>query len=168
MLILIDSFKWKYINIVAGSDSYSRFGGEALQAQAESNGIAIVKAASFTTGSADMSAAIAAVVSGRCRATVVFGHSDDAVHLLKEGRKQGYAGEWIVSESVVSAFQRIEKSLGLDAKDLLPGVFSVAPSSIGTSGGYSRFKKAWLAQQPTATILSGSVVDCSNATDASE
>ena len=136
MLILIDSFKWKYINIVAGSDSYSRFGGEALQSHAKKNGITVVKVASFTTASGDMSAAIAAVVSGRCRATVVFGHSDDAVHLLKEGRKQGYAGEWIFSESVASEIQRMEKFLGQDAKDLLAGVFSVAPSSIGTSDGY--------------------------------
>ena len=139
-----------------------------MEAQAKKNGITIVKVASFTTASDDVSAAIAAVISGRCRATVVFGHSDDAVHLLKEGRKQGYAGEWIFGDSVTSAFQRIEKSLGQDAKDLLPGVFSVAPSSVGTSDGYSRFKKAWLAQPPTATISSGSVVDCSNATDASE
>ena len=168
MVVLIASkFRWKHVNIIAGSDSYSRLGGEAFQAQAKQNGITIVRAASFITGSHDVAAALATVVSGKCLGTVVFGQADDVVALLREGRKQGYTGEWIMSEHLVGEIQRIETSLGKDAKELLKGVFSTAPSKTRATDGYSRFKKLWLAQQPTAS-KSGSKLACSNATDSSE
>ena len=167
VVLIVSKFRWKHVNIIAGSDSYSRLGGEAFQAQAKRNGVRIVRAASFITGSQDVAAALATVVSGKCLGTVVFGQADDVVALLREGRKKGYTGEWITSELFVGEIQRIETSLGKDAKELLNGVFSTAPSKTRATAGYSRFQKLWLAQQPTAS-KSGSKLNCSNATDSSE
>ena len=168
-ILLVSKFETKFANIIAGSDSYSRLGGEAFQAQAKESGITVVRAASFTTGSLDVAAAMARVMSGKCRATVVFGHADDIAALLLEGRKQGYTGEWIMAEGLVAELQRVETSLGEDAEELLNGVFGVAPSDTGTTDGFTRFEQLWNAQQSTANkSSSGDIVDCSNAIDSSE
>ena len=168
-ILITKKFKWKYINVIAGSDIYATVGGEAFQANARENGVTVVRAASFVTNSHDVASAVSKIISGNCVATVVFGLVGDAADLLREGHKQGYKGEWLFSEDVLSSEQVLEASLGEDAEELLNGVFSFGLLNSGGSETSTRFKEMWLAQQPTVTSSSsGSIVDCSNATDSSE
>ena len=89
-------------------DPYSSSAAIAFEQAANKKGIDVCTKAEYNAGSDDMSKAIKQIIDNNCcLATVIFGQSKDLALLLVEGQKQGYAGEWIIGDNIVSALDDV-------------------------------------------------------------
>ena len=108
-----DHFGWRCSNVLSGvGDPYSSSAAIAFEQEAKKKEIDVCTKAEYNAGSDDMSKAIKQIIDNNCcLATVVFGQSKDLALLLVEGQKQGYAGEWIIGNNIVSSLDTVVKRM---------------------------------------------------------
>ena len=105
--------KWTCANVLIGSgDPFSTGAAKAFELAASKSQIDVCNKATYTTGSGDMKQAIQQIVGKNCcLVTMVFGQVHDLVSLFLEAQKQGYAGEWLVGQNVISSRDHIVKEM---------------------------------------------------------
>ena len=111
--IELEHFNWTCANVLVGvGDPYSTAAAKAFEMAAKDNKIYICTKANYETGSLDMAAPIKQIVDNSCcRATVVFGQTQDLSSLLLEAHRQNYAGEWIMGDNIMGSLDTIVKDL---------------------------------------------------------
>ena len=105
--------KWTCANVLIGSgDPFSTGAAKAFELAAIESQIDVCNKATYTTGSGDMKQAIQQIVGKKCcLVTMVFGQDYDLISLFLEAQKQGYAGEWLVGQNVISSRDHIVKEM---------------------------------------------------------
>ena len=113
VVLVSDRFNWRCSNVLSGvGDPYSSSAAIAFEQEAKKKEIDVCTKAEYNAGSDDMSKAIKQIIDNNCcLATVIFGQSKDLALLLVEGQKQGYAGEWIIGNNIVSSLDTVVKHM---------------------------------------------------------